>query len=114
FAGDTRLHDELTAIAERYRPTVALLPVDGTRLRGGGMHVMTPDDAALAARTLKCSLVLPTHAEARFTDPVVKYGLATTVAEAPARFAAVMARGLPKVRCAVPLAGERVALGQPG
>ena len=52
FAGDSRLHPDLPAIAERFRPDVAILPVDGTRLTGGGIHVMTPEDAAVAARTL--------------------------------------------------------------
>jgi len=54
--------------------------------------------------------VMPSHAEAEFTDPLVKYALASTIAEAPARFAVAIQRALPEVRCHVPLPGEILAL----
>jgi len=110
FAGDTRLHDDLPAIAERLAPTAAILPVDGTRLTGGDLHVMTPDDAVEAARILKVRAAIPSHAEAEFTDPLVEYVIASTIAGANAAFAAAMARALPGVACHVPEPGEYVSL----
>ena len=110
FAGDTRLHDDLPRIAETFAPAVALLPVDGTRLAGGNMHVMTPDDAVKAARTLKSRLVIPSHAEAVFSDPFVRHVLASTVSEAPAKLGVLAARELPNQRCVVPAPGELVAI----
>jgi L-ascorbate metabolism protein UlaG (beta-lactamase superfamily) len=110
FGGDSRLHPDLPAIAERHAPQTAILPVDGTRLIGGDLHVMTPDDAVQAARILKAALALPSHAEAYFSDPLVKHVIASTVAGAAGIFAAAMASRLPSVRCAVPQQGELVAL----
>ncbi len=110
FAGDSRLHPDLPAIAERFRPDVAILPVDGTRLAGGGLHVMTPEDAATAARTLGSKIVMPSHAEAYFSDPIAGHLLASTIPGARHRFAEVMARELPQVACKVPEPGELVAL----
>jgi L-ascorbate metabolism protein UlaG (beta-lactamase superfamily) len=110
FAGDTRLHPDLPAIRERLSPDVALLPVDGTRLTGGSLHVMTPDDAASAARTLGCAMVMPTHADAEFTDPLAEHVLASTVAHAAERFRDAIATRLPAVRAPLPLPGERVLL----
>ena len=113
FAGDTRLFPELAAIAERFSPEVAILPVDGTRLAGGSLHVMNPEDAVTAARTLKSRIVVPTHAEAVFSDPLVANVLASTVARARFLFGEAMGRALPGVRCVVPEAGELIALGAP-
>lgn len=110
FAGDTRLFDGMAEIAERTKPTFALLPVDGTRLIGGDLHVMTPDDAVEAARILKVDAAMPSHAEAEFTDPLVRYVLASTVEDAPAKFAAALASALPTVRCHLPRAGELLRL----
>lgn len=111
FAGDTRLHPDLPAIAERHAPHVSILPVDGTRLVGSALHVMTPDDAVTAARTLGSKLVVPSHAEAVFSDPLVAAGLASTVARARFVFGERMASALSSVRCVVPEAGELVPLG---
>jgi L-ascorbate metabolism protein UlaG (beta-lactamase superfamily) len=108
FAGDTRLHDDLPAIAERFRLSAALLPVDGTRVTGAAMHVMTPDDATHAAATLRAPLVIPSHAEARFSDPLAGHVLATSIEGAASIFAARVARSLASVRCVVPAAGELV------
>lgn len=110
FAGDSRLHPDLPAIAERFRPTAAILPVDGTRLVGGGLHVMTPEDAASAARTLGVELVIPSHAEAYFSDPIAGHLLASTIPNARHRFAEVMTKELPQVACVVPDPGELVAV----
>ncbi len=110
FAGDSRLHPDLPAIAERFAPDAAILPVDGTRLTGGALHVMTPEDAASAARTLGAKLVMPSHAEAYFSDPIAGHLLASTIAGARHRFAEVMARELPQVACKVPEPGELVTL----
>jgi L-ascorbate metabolism protein UlaG (beta-lactamase superfamily) len=110
FAGDTRLHEDLPAIAERFALSLAILPVDGTRLTGGAMHVMTPDDAVKAAAILRAKLVIPSHAEARFSDPLAGHVLASTIEGAPALFAARMARALPAVPCPVPSPGEVVGV----
>ncbi len=110
FAGDSRLHPALPAIAERFEPDVSILSCDGTRLAGGALHVMTPEDAVTAARMLGSKLVLPSHAEAVFSDPLVAHVLASTVARARFVFGEQMARALPGVRCVVPGPGELVAI----
>jgi L-ascorbate metabolism protein UlaG (beta-lactamase superfamily) len=110
FAGDTRLHPDIPAIAERFAPDVSILPCDGTRLAGGALHVMTPEDAVVAARALKSRLVVPSHAEAVFSDPIAGHLLASTVARARFAFAEAMGRALPGVRCVVPGPGELVPL----
>jgi L-ascorbate metabolism protein UlaG (beta-lactamase superfamily) len=110
FAGDTRLHPDLPAIAERLSPDVAILPVDGTRLTGGNLHVMTPADAVEAAKILKVKTVIPSHAEAEFSDPIAEHILASTVARARFVFGEEAARSLSGVRCVVPQAGELVSL----
>ncbi len=106
FAGDSRLHPDLPAIAERFAPDVAILSVDGTRLTGGALHVMTPEDAVTATKTLKSRLVFPSHAEAVFSDPIAEHLLASTVPRARFLFAELVARDLPDVSCKVPNAGE--------
>jgi L-ascorbate metabolism protein UlaG (beta-lactamase superfamily) len=108
FAGDSRLHPALPAIAERFAPDVSILSCDGTRLAGGALHVMTPEDAVTAARILKSTLVLPSHAEAVFSDPLAAHLLASTVPRARFVFGERMARDLPDVRCVVPQPGELV------
>lgn len=110
FAGDSTLHPDLPAIAERFRPDAALLPVDGTRLTGGGLHVMTPEDATTAAKILGAKLVLPSHAEAYFSDPLVDHAIASMVPRARFRFAELMAARLPGVACQVPEPGQFVRI----
>jgi L-ascorbate metabolism protein UlaG (beta-lactamase superfamily) len=110
FAGDSRLHPDLPAIAERLAPDVAILSVDGTRLAGGQLHVMTPEDAVTATKTLKSKLVFPSHAEAVFSDPLAEHLLASTIPRARFAFADLVARDLPGVSCKVPNAGELVPL----
>ncbi|MFL5321512.1 MAG: metal-dependent hydrolase [Myxococcaceae bacterium] len=53
-AGDTDVFDEMSLIAERYHPTVAMLPI-------GGHFTMDPQGAALAAKLLKVKTVYPMH-----------------------------------------------------
>jgi L-ascorbate metabolism protein UlaG (beta-lactamase superfamily) len=107
FAGDTRLHDQLPAIAERFKPTLAILPVDGTRMRGGRQRTMTPDDALAAARTLAARAVMPGHGEAVDGDPLVHHLLlARTFLDGGERFAAAVASALPGVACLRPAPGE--------
>jgi L-ascorbate metabolism protein UlaG (beta-lactamase superfamily) len=108
FAGDSRLHPAIPEIAERFAPDVAILSCDGTRLAGGDLHVMTPEDAVTAARTLRSKLVLPSHAEAVFSDPLAAHVLASTVPRARFVLAERVARDLPGVRCVVPQPGELV------
>jgi L-ascorbate metabolism protein UlaG (beta-lactamase superfamily) len=108
FAGDSRLHPALPAIAERFAPEVSILSCDGTRLAGGDLHVMTPEDAVTAARTLGSKLVIPSHAEAVFSDALVSHFLASTVERARFLFGDAMGRALPGTRCVVPQPGELV------
>jgi len=53
-AGDTDVFSGMALIAERYHPTVALLPI-------GGHFTMDPAGAALAAKLLKVKTVVPMH-----------------------------------------------------
>jgi len=106
FAGDTRLFDGVRAIAERFTPSLALLPVDGTRLTGGALHVMTPADAVEAAKILRCAAALPSHADARFSDPIAGHLLASTISGAGAIFTDALARVLPSVVRPLPAAGD--------
>jgi L-ascorbate metabolism protein UlaG (beta-lactamase superfamily) len=106
FAGDSRLFPGIAAIGERFRPTAAILPVDGTRLRGGPLQVMRPEDAVEAARTLGSKLVFPSHAESYFSDPLAGHVIATHVAGANAAFAALARERLPGVQAKVPAPAE--------
>jgi len=53
-AGDTDVFSGMALIADRYHPTVALLPI-------GGHFTMDPVGAALAAKLLKVKTVVPMH-----------------------------------------------------
>jgi len=53
-AGDTDVFAGMTLIADRYHPTVALLPI-------GGHFTMDPTGAALATKMLKVKTVVPMH-----------------------------------------------------
>lgn len=110
FAGDSKLFDGIREIAERLRPDVAILPVDGTRLRGQPLHVMRPEDAVVAAKTLGARHLVPSHAEAYFSDPLAGNVIATNVASASEKFAALARAALPAVAVSVPLPGELVPL----
>jgi L-ascorbate metabolism protein UlaG (beta-lactamase superfamily) len=53
-AGDTDVFAGMSLIAERYHPTIAMLPI-------GGHFTMDPAGAALAAKLLKVRTVIPMH-----------------------------------------------------
>ena len=53
-AGDTDVFAGMSLIAERYHPTVAMLPI-------GGHFTMDPEGAALATKLLKVKTVIPMH-----------------------------------------------------
>lgn len=53
-AGDTDVFAGMALIAERYHPTIALLPI-------GGHFTMDPAGAALAVKMLKVKTVVPMH-----------------------------------------------------
>lgn len=53
-AGDTDAFGDMALIAERYHPTIAMLPI-------GGHFTMDPKGAALAAKLLKVKTVVPMH-----------------------------------------------------
>lgn len=113
FAGDSRLHKDLPAIAERHAPTTAILSVDGTRLIGSkDLWVMTPEDAVQAAQILKVKNVMPSHADTYFSDGLVRnLRLATDIQDAKPQFEKKVAAMLPGVTCINPRPGERASLG---
>jgi L-ascorbate metabolism protein UlaG (beta-lactamase superfamily) len=53
-AGDTDVFSGMSLVGERYKPTVAMLPI-------GGHFTMDPAGAALAAKLLKVKTVVPMH-----------------------------------------------------
>jgi L-ascorbate metabolism protein UlaG (beta-lactamase superfamily) len=53
-AGDTDVFGGMSLIADRYHPTVAMLPI-------GGHFTMDPEAAALATKLLKVKTVIPMH-----------------------------------------------------
>ncbi|HSY39922.1 MAG TPA: metal-dependent hydrolase [Polyangia bacterium] len=53
-AGDTDVFTGMSLIAERYHPSIAMLPI-------GGHFTMDPTGAALAAKLLKVKTVIPMH-----------------------------------------------------
>lgn len=110
FAGDTNTQPAFAEIAERLSPTFAILPVDGTRLIGGEQWVMTPADAVAAARVLGVSGAMPSHADAYFSDRLVRAGLASTIAGANEIFARELASALPGVRAENPAPSELILL----
>jgi L-ascorbate metabolism protein UlaG (beta-lactamase superfamily) len=110
FAGDSQLFEAHAAIAERLAPSFAILPVDGTRIRGGRSWVMDPTRAIEAARVLGVRAIMPSHADARFSDPFVGLALATTVSGAAAELARRARAALPGVTCHVPVPGDRVVV----
>ncbi|MDD9968069.1 MAG: MBL fold metallo-hydrolase [Myxococcales bacterium] len=108
-AGDTALHPDMEAIAERFSPTLAILPVDGTELPGTGRWVMNPQEAAHACSLLRSPAVMPAHADARFTDPVLRLWARTLPQAIRAFGRAVADRGI-RTRLFCPAPGERITL----
>ena len=54
--------------------------------------------------------MVPSHAEAYFSDPLVDLAIASMVPHASQRFAELVQRSLPGVVCKVPEPGELIAL----
>jgi L-ascorbate metabolism protein UlaG (beta-lactamase superfamily) len=80
FAGDTDVFSDLRLIAERYRPTMAFLPI-------GGHFTMDPTGAAMAVEMLGVEDVAPMH-----------YGTFPILAGTPDQLRAALAeRGLGRV-----------------
>ncbi|MDH5675796.1 MAG: MBL fold metallo-hydrolase [Myxococcales bacterium] len=109
FAGDTALHPEMDAIAERFAPTAAILPVDGSRLDGDRRWVMNPAEAANAAQRLGAGVVIPSHAEAHVRDPLLSLWL-HPVPEAARRFRRQLQARRLDIRCHLPAPGAAVSL----
>jgi L-ascorbate metabolism protein UlaG (beta-lactamase superfamily) len=110
FAGDSAFHGEFTAIRERLRPTFAILPVDGTRLRGSSRATMGAAEAARAARELGVAAAMPSHTEAKFTDAVAERVLTVSSGGGVERFRREMARVHPGARAHLLTPGMRVAV----
>lgn len=106
FAGDSALHPDLPRIAEEFAPDLSILPVDGTRLRGDALQVMRPEDAVEAAKLLKSATLMPSHAEARFYDPIAKHVLTENIDGANQKFAALMKTALPDREVLLPAPGD--------
>lgn len=111
FAGDTALFGGMVEIAERLTPTAAILPVDGTRIRGQPLVVMGPEEARRATERLGVRIAVASHAQAAFTDPLAERVLTTSVPRAAEAFVRAIRSTLPGVRAVAPAAGEVVLLG---
>jgi L-ascorbate metabolism protein UlaG (beta-lactamase superfamily) len=90
FCADTGYHAHFAEIRRRYRPTTALLPCDGTALRWEPRQIMNPEEAARAAIELGCRQVLPTHADAAYSDMLARHVLSTSVVDPVAQLAAAL------------------------
>ena len=89
FAGDTDVFSDMRLIGERFRPSLAFLPI-------GGHFTMDPEGAAMAAELLGVSDVAPMH-----------YGTFDLLAGTPAQLrAALDARGLDSVQVHVTTPGD--------
>jgi len=110
FAGDTKLHPALPEIRERFAPQASILPVDGTRIRGGELHVMRPEHAVEAARILGSRVVMPSHAEGVLYDPLAKYVISDNIDGSGLIFRDLMKAALPTIRCELPMPGELVLI----
>lgn len=111
FAGDTRLFPGLEAIRERYAPSAAILPVDGTRVRGRELAVMRPEDAAVAMTRLDVRVAVPSHADAYVGDLFARHALLDYVPKAAERFVQIArTRAKANQRVVSPVPGELVSL----
>lgn len=111
FAGDTAINPAIAKIGQTLKPTMSILPCDGTRLTGSAQLVMTPQDAVEATKQLGSKIVIPSHAEAYFSDPIAEHILATAPPRPRETFAAGVETELrDQARCIVPRPGELVVL----
>jgi L-ascorbate metabolism protein UlaG (beta-lactamase superfamily) len=111
FAGDTALNPAIAKIGQAFKPRLSILPCDGTLLTGGAQLVMTPADAVEAAKRLGSRIVIPSHAEAYFSDPIASTFLASAAKSPRETFAAGVAKDLAGIAtCPIPAPGELVML----
>ncbi|MEV6349789.1 MBL fold metallo-hydrolase [Actinoplanes sp. NPDC051851] len=99
FAGDTLLVPELPALTERYGPPdVALLPINGLRIRTAGNRqvVMNAEEAAELAAALRPKLAVPQHYA--FTGGPVGDRFVLKSDKDPARFVEAATRLAPPYR----------------
>ncbi|GIJ46104.1 hypothetical protein Val02_29900 [Virgisporangium aliadipatigenens] len=107
FAGDTLLVPELRTLPERYGPLdVALLPVNGLRIRmaGNKQVVMNAEEAAELTHALRPGLVVPQHYA--FTGGPIADRLFLKSDKGPARFVEAARRLIPDVPVKVISPGE--------
>lgn len=110
FAGDTATHPGLPEMAERWRLTLAMLPIDGTRLKWEPRLVMDPSDAAAATALLRPRQVMSSHADAVQSDLLARHLLTETVAQPHALFRRLVGERVPEVQCTTPSPGDLLPL----
>ncbi len=110
FAGDTSADALFEAVAERWKLSLAILPIDGTRLRGEARLVMNPDEAAAATALLKPKQVMSGHADAIFGDPIAQHLLSQRASHPHQRFKQLVKELAPRVTCVTPRPGELATL----
>ena len=107
FAGDTLLVPELRTLTDRYGPLdVALLPVNGLRIRmaGNKQVVMNAEEAAELTAALRPKLAVPQHYA--FTGGTIGDMLFTKSDKGPAHFVEAARRLVPDVPVKVISPGE--------
>jgi L-ascorbate metabolism protein UlaG (beta-lactamase superfamily) len=91
-AGDTDAFTDMALIAERYHPTVAMLPI-------GGHFTMDPVGAATAAKLLKVKTVVPMH-----------YGTFPALDGTPAELTAALKAAKVSAKVETPNPGDTIKL----
>ena len=108
FAGDTAMQaSAFEAIKERHAPAAAILPIDGTRLRGDRRWVMTAEEAARAAKLLGTRVAIASHADTVFTDWLLQLW-ASVDDHATHRFTTTACTR--QATCLAPTPGDMIAL----
>lgn len=110
FAGDTSADALFEAVAERWTLSLAILPIDGTRVRGEARMVMDPDEAAEATALLKPKRVMGAHADATYGDPIAQHVLSERTERPNEAFRRSLKAHAPNVVCHVPGPGQLVSL----
>jgi L-ascorbate metabolism protein UlaG (beta-lactamase superfamily) len=91
-AGDTDVFGDMSLIAQRYHPSVALLPI-------GGHFTMDPTGAALAAKLLKVKTVIPMH-----------FGTFPALAGTPEQLASALKKGHVSAKVQAMTPGQTIQL----
>ena len=112
FAGDTAWRPELEEIGRRFVLDLAILPVDGLRLRTEPLMVMGPREALHCAWRLNAKRVMPSHDDASFSDLFAEHVLTSRTNNAKQLFRKLMKRKLPEVPCWVPEPADHWDLGR--